>query len=55
MALDLLKKKKSPLNILRKNGQILTKLYMTFFILTRSMLGFLAVILQKFVRVMPID
>ena len=49
MARDLLKKK-SPLNILRKNGQILTKLLYDCFILTRSTLGLLAVIFQKFVR-----
>ena len=40
------------LNILRTNGQILTKLYIYFFILTRSTLGLLAVIFRTFVPVL---
>ena len=54
MALDLLKKKISAQYLEEKWTDFDQTLY-DFFILTRSMLGFLAVILQKFVRVMPID
>ena len=54
MALDLLKKKISAQYLKEKWTDFDQTLY-DFFILTRSMLGLLAVIFRKFVRVMPID